>query len=97
MKKIVFDVDPYTFTGSAFIIGLILVNELSSDEQDSVGNWLQLVGLVMQTYASQVTTIQSDESLSSEKDNNSDIDILKKAIDRINDKLTEIKMNSKEI
>lgn len=73
MKKIVFDVDPYSFTGSAFLLGIILVNDLSSDEQDSVGNWLQLVGLVMQTYASPVSTIQSSNISTKDNDSNDDI------------------------
>ena len=49
MEKIVFNVGPYSFTTSAFLIGLLLVQELSIEEQDSIGNWLQLVGLTMQT------------------------------------------------
>lgn len=89
MKKIVFDVDPYSFTGSAFWLGIILVNDLSSDEQDSVGNWLQLVGLVMQTYASQVSTIQSTK----DNDSNDDIKTLKKAISKLNKELDKIKSN----
>ena len=87
MKKIMIDIDPYTFTGSALVIGLVLVNELSPNEQGSVGNWLQLVGLVMQTYASQVTTLEGDNT-----DNSSnDIDTLKDAVDKISKELEKIK------
>lgn len=87
MKKIIIDIDPYTFTGSALVIGLVLVNELSPNEQGSVGNWLQLVGLVMQTYASQVTTLEGDNT-----DNYSnDIDTLKDAVDKISKELEKIK------
>ncbi len=87
MKKIIIDIDPYTFTGSALVIGLVLVNELSPNEQGSVGNWLQLVGLVMQTYASQVTTLEGDNT-----DNSSnDIDTLKDAVDKISKELEKIK------
>lgn len=87
MKKIIIDIDPYTFTGSALVIGLVLVNELSPNEQGSVGNWLQLVGLVMQTYASQVTTLEGDNI-----DNSSnDIDTLKDAVDKISKELEKIK------
>ena len=83
MKNNIFNVDPYTFTGSAIIIGLLLTQEFKNDELDSVGNWLQLIGLIMQTYASQVTTLESS------KDTKNDIDIetLKKAIKKIEEKL----------
>lgn len=85
MNKITIELDPYTFTGSALVIGLILVNELSPNEQDSVGNWLQLVGLVMQTYASQVTTLETNTS------NEVDIENLKSSIDKISEELEKIK------
>lgn len=101
MKKIVFDIDPATFTGSAFVIGLLLINELTLEEQDSIGNWLELVGLVMQTYASQVTTIQSNNNSNANTNNSStsdnDIDKIRKAIDKINNELNKIKENSSDL
>lgn len=86
MKNNVFNVDPYTFTGSAIIIGLLLTQELSVEEQDSVGNWLQLIGLIMQTYASQVATLDA----SKETKNNIDIETLKKAIKKMEEKLKSL-------
>lgn len=59
MKNFIFGMNPYTFTGSAIIIGYYLVNELSPSEQASIGNWLQLIGLTIQTYASQVTNLET--------------------------------------
>ncbi len=99
MKKIVFDIDPTTFTGSAFVIGLLLVKELSIEEQDSIGNWLELVGLVMQTYSSQITTIQSNNNSNTNNNstNDNDIDKIKKAIDKINSELNKIKENSSDL
>lgn len=94
MKKIVFNIDPYCFTTSAFLIGLLLIQDLSSDEQDSVGNWLQLVGLTMQTYASQYATLTSDDV--EEKTNNEngcDIETIKKAIKKIEIELDNISKN----
>lgn len=85
MSKITIDLDPYTFTGSALVIGLILVNQLTPNEQDSIGNWLQLVGLVMQTYASQTTTLETKTS------NEVDIENLKSSIDKISEELGKIK------
>lgn len=85
MSKITIDLDPYTFTGSALVIGLILVNQLTPNEQDSIGNWLQLVGLVMQTYASQTTTLETKTS------NEVDIENLKSSIDKISEELEKIK------
>ena len=77
MERIVFNVGPYSFTTSAFLIGLLLVQELSIEEQDSIGNWLQLVGLTMQTYASQKVTLDVNNETTKDDDN---IDALKKTI-----------------
>lgn len=86
MEKIVFNIEPYSFTTSAFLIGILLIKELSNEEQDSVGNWLQLIGLTMQTYSSQYSTLNSTP----EKDSSSDIEVIKKAIKKINDELDKL-------
>lgn len=82
MEKINFNIDPYTYTGSAFLIGLVLANKLSSLEQVSVGNWLQLVGLTIQTYSSQ------NDLLNQKQDN--DLEKIKKAISTIEEELNKI-------
>ena len=91
MEFLKFNLDPYTFTGSAVVIGLILVNELSALEQNSIGNWLQLVGLTVQTYASQEALIESYNT--DETSDTSDIEKIKKAIEKINSELDKIKNN----
>ena len=88
MERIVFNVGSYSFTTSAFLIGLLLVQELSIEEQDSIGNWLQLVGLTMQTYASQKVTL--DVNNDTTKEDNTNIDALKKTIKNIEEKLDEL-------
>lgn len=97
MERIVFNVGPYSFTTSAFLIGLLLVQELSIEEQDSIGNWLQLVGLTMQTYASQKVTLDVNNTINEDNTNKSDdvtnIDSLKKTIKNIEDKLDELYNN----
>ena len=94
MERILFNVGPYSFTTSAFLIGLLLVQELSIEEQDSIGNWLQLVGLTMQTYASQKVTLDVNNTINEDNTNKSDdvtnIDALKKTIKNIEDKLDEL-------
>ncbi len=91
MGRIVFNVGPYSFTTSAFLIGLLLVQELSIEEQDSIGNWLQLVGLTMQTYASQQITIDASKIDNKDKSNDgSDIEKLKKTIKDIEEELDKI-------
>ena len=91
MEKIVFNIEPNSFATSAFLIGLILSQKLSLEEQDSIGNWLQLVGLTMQTYTSQQITIDASKIDSKDKSNDgSDIEKLKKTIKDIEEELDKI-------
>lgn len=95
MEKIFFNIDPYSFTTSAFIIGIILVQQLSSEEQDSIGNWLQLIGLTMQTYASQFSTLDTNKNKSTENDT-CNIETLKKTIKNIEKELDKLYKNDTE-
>ena len=94
MEEIVFKIGPYSFTTSAFLIGLILSQHLSIEEQDSVGNWLQLIGLTMQTYASQKTTLEAVGK--EEKEESSNVETLKKAVKKIEEELDKLCKKEKE-
>ena len=85
MSKINLDINPYTFTGSAFVIGIILANELNALEQATIGNWLQLLGMTILTYSSQVALVEANND--QEQSNDDDLDKIKKAISKINDEL----------
>ena len=64
---------------------------MSLEEQDSIGNWLQLVGLTMQTYASQQITIDASKIDNKDISNDSsDIEKLKKTIKDIEEELDKI-------
>jgi len=83
MEKIIFNVEPYSFTVSAVIVGLVLTNELSANEQDSFGNWLQLVGLVLQTYGSQVATLNIKEE--------KELETIKESIKKLEEEIQKVK------
>ena len=91
MKNIYFNYEPYIFTTSAFLIGILLTKTLTVDEQDSIGNWLQLVGLTMQTYSSQKSTLDSANTNKNNDDSN--IESLKKTIKIIEENLEELSSN----
>lgn len=51
-------IDPKSFTLSAVIIGFALIDDLTANEQNSVGNWLMLVGQVLEANATQQQVIE---------------------------------------
>lgn len=92
------NINPYTFTGSAFFIGLILANELNTLEQATIGNWLQLAGMTIQTYASQVALVTASDSSNNQTSSNNqdDLNQIRKAISRIDEELNKIINNNKK-
>ena len=89
------------FTTIGFVIGLLLCDNLTPAEQNSIGNWFMLVGQVLATNASQQQVINNANKISSSSnthivndnnldinfDNNADIESLKRAVEMINNKL----------
>lgn len=46
------NVSPTVFTMSAVLVGFLLIDDTSTTEQNALGNWLMLVGQVLETNAS---------------------------------------------
>lgn len=45
------DVSPKTFSFSAVVVGYLLIDDLTANEQNALGNWLMLVAQVICTNA----------------------------------------------
>lgn len=86
IEKFLEQIDPYTFSGSAFLLGLFLANEFTEEEQNSIGNWLQLTGLTIQTYASQVSTFQS----ANKKTKKVDLNIIQATLKKMEEKIEQL-------
>ena len=75
---------------------LLLCDDLTPAKQNSIGNWFMLIGQVLSTNASQQQVVNNAKKISNQSnshivnDNNLDIDELKKAVDIINQKLSEL-------
>ncbi len=78
-------IDAYSYTTSAFIIGLLLIDNLTPVEQNSVGNWLMMVGQVLETNASQQQVINNYNNTSNTSNEHiiNNNETIKKAVDII--------------
>ena len=86
-------IDPYSYTTSAFIIGLLLIDNLTPAEQNSVGNWFMMIGQVLETSASQQQVINNYSNTSNSSNNhivNDNIQSIKKAVNIINENIKNI-------
>ncbi|MCX4248659.1 MAG: hypothetical protein OSJ65_02710 [Bacilli bacterium] len=59
-----------TYTLAALIIGYILIEELTVDDQNAVGNWLMTIGQVLDGNAAIAQAIQNKIDASQNNNNN---------------------------
>lgn len=59
MKNFPPNFDPGLFSLSAVAVGAVLVDDFNANEQNSIGNWIVMVGQYMLTYAAQQQLIES--------------------------------------
>lgn len=64
--RIIPDVPPESFTLSAIIIGYLLIDDTTANEQNALGNWLMLVAQVLCTNA-YFMQVQNERSNGPEK------------------------------
>lgn len=86
---------PRVFTISAFTIGLILIDDLDSSEQNALGNWLMLVAQVLCTNASDqfVKERRTVANTIPSKDSDYTINMLEKMKNAINNEINNLKSN----
>lgn len=53
------NIPPKLFSGSAALVGFLLIDDTTADEQNALGNWLMLVAQVLSTNAFYKALLQS--------------------------------------
>ena len=77
--------DPQLYSLIGIAIGMVLSANFNTNELNSIGNWLILIGQYALTYTAQAQLIDSRKIK-----NNYDIELLKKAIDKIQEEINKI-------
>lgn len=95
--KIVSNIDPSIYTLSAVSVGLLLIDDTTAAEQNSLGNWFMLVGQILCTNASQLQVINNQNGQSNQSNqhivNSSQVNMMQKATDAINKEINNMKNN----
>lgn len=89
-----------TFSLTACIIGYILIDDFTANELNAIGNWLMLVGQILETSASQKqviderinkkTNINNHNFSQKEKNPHDDLNLIKNSIDKIQQELNRL-------
>ncbi len=97
------NIPPKLFSLSAVGVGYLLIDDLTANEQNALGNWLMLVAQVLSTNAfyKQVMTERGLDKSSSNKNTSNQnyerddtIELLKKMIEALESEIQELKKGS---
>ncbi len=86
------NVSPKTFTASAIIVGYLLIDDLTANEQNALGNWLMLTAQVLCTNAF-YKQVQQERKTSGENNKKTEIEMLQKMVNAIEKELNNLKSN----
>lgn len=92
MKNLLPNMHPLTFTTSAVIVSYLLIDDLSMEEQAALGSWFNVVGDILSSSSSWLAVLQSRNVIPSNDEINNDndeIEMLKKSIEKIQKILDE--------
>lgn len=90
--SIIPNVSPKAFSFSAIVVGYLLIDDLTANEQNALGNWLMLTAQVLCTNAfykqvQQERASQNIHNMSTEES----IEMLKKMVNALNQEINNLK------
>lgn len=85
------NLSPKLFSGSAVVVGYLLMDDLTSSEQNALGNWLMLTAQVLCTNAYYMAL---KEEKNSNDDITNEIDILTKMVKALNKEIENLKKDN---
>lgn len=86
------DVSPKIFSASAIIVGYLLIDDLTANEQNALGNWLMLTAQVLCTNAF-YKQVQQERITSASIQNpsvNDQVEILTKMVNALNKEISNL-------
>lgn len=80
-----------TFTTTAVLVSYILVEQLTTNQQDIIGGWFNIVGDILSASASWNSAIEEQlndgQNNTNEQTNDDHLEVLKKSIEKIEELL----------
>lgn len=93
------NIPPKLFSLSAIAVGYLLIDDLTANEQNALGNWLMLTAQVLSTNAFYKQVQQErgeDNSQNKNVTEKEEIEMLKKVVDAINKEISILKSNTRK-
>lgn len=99
--SIIPNISPKAFSFSAVVVGYLLIDDLTANEQNALGNWLMLTAQVLSTNAfykqvqqeraTNYSTNQTYGNISTEES----IEMLTKMVNALNQEINNLKSNNR--
>lgn len=89
--SIIPNVSPKAFSFSAIIVGYLLIDDLTANEQNALGNWLMLTAQVLCTNAYYKQVQQERSSTATNVSSEDGIEMLKKMVNALNEEIENLK------
>lgn len=87
------NISPKTFSASAIIVGYLLIDDLTANEQNALGNWLMLTAQVLCTNA-YYKQVQQERNIAPKKSKEKqEIDMLQQLLNALEKELNNLKSN----
>ncbi len=89
------NISPEAFSFSAVVVGYLLIDDLTANEQNALGNWLMLTAQVLCTnaYYKQVQTERKGVNTNQNISNEQSIRMLKQMVIALNKEIDNLKSN----
>ncbi len=91
--SIIPNISPKAFSFSAIIVGYLLIDDLTANEQNALGNWLMLTAQVLCTNAYYKQVQQERSTFNKNVSNEDGIEMLKKMVNALNEEIENLKRN----
>ncbi len=92
------NVEPKIFSLSAIAVGYLLIDDLTANEQNALGNWLMLTAQVLCTNAFYKQVMQErgqDTSKTKNITEEDEIEMLKKMVNALNQEISNLKSSTR--
>ena len=85
------NIPPKLFSLSAVVVGYILIDDMTANEQNAIGNWLMLVAQILCTNAFYKQVMQERGFDNNKNDSEQTIAMMQKMMDALQKEIDEIK------
>lgn len=84
------NISPYSFTGTAVILGYLLTNDFTISEAAALGAWFNVIGDILASNSAWAAVLEERSILNDDSSDKDDLEVLKQAIDKLKENIEKL-------